>query len=36
MRRGKMALGHSRRNFRSAARTHRKNVAGPMRGGIRL
>lgn len=36
MRRGKMSRGHSRRNFRRASGTHRRNVAGPMRGGIRL
>ena len=35
--RGRMARGHSRRVFRKTARgTHVKNVARPMRGGIRL
>lgn len=36
-RRGKMSRGHSKKVFRAGARgTHRKNVAMPMRGGIRL
>jgi hypothetical protein len=35
-RRGKMARGHSRRNFRRTAGSHPKNQVRPMRGGIRL
>lgn len=36
-RRGGMSRGHSKKVFRKSARgTHWKNVAGPMRGGIRL
>lgn len=37
MKRGKMARGDSRKVFKkSAGGTHWKNVAAPMRGGIRL
>lgn len=36
-RRGRMSKRHSKHVFRkSAAGTHYRNVAGPMRGGIRL
>lgn len=37
MKRMRMSKGASRRSFtRGAVRTHRKNIAMPMRGGIRL
>lgn len=39
MRRGRMARGHSRRNFRQASGSHPRNNpyrVGPVRGGIRL
>jgi len=34
--RHKMGASQSRKNFRRGTGVHRKNMAGPMRGGIRL
>lgn len=34
--RKRMSRGHSRRNFRRNAGTHRRNIAAVMRGGYRL
>lgn len=34
--RHKMSRGASRGSFRRGTGTHKKNIAGPMRGGIRL
>lgn len=34
--RSRMSRGGSKRNFRRNAGTHKKNIAAPMRGGIRL
>lgn len=31
-----MSKGASRGNFRRGTGTHKRNIAGPMRGGIRL
>lgn len=35
-RRMKMSRRRNRRNFRSGARSHRRNRARPMRGGFRI
>lgn len=36
MRRSRMSRGSSAKSFRRSAGTHKRNLAAPMRGGIRL